>query len=659
MRRALLVAVILAAATPERTGHSQTARAVRLIAVRSEAEAAALEARIRAGESFDRLARDYSRHPSSVEGGYLPAVSPDQLPADFRSALAGLGSAPVSAPVKFGDDYYLLGFLPRPEQDWAEAYGSGVRAVSESRYADAESSLLRAVERAESFPAPDPRLLDSLVALGDVHDRTGRPRQAGTDYERALPLLEALKGTSDPSVARLLIRIGDTWRARGSADEAEAAYEKALFLFEHAPSPAGPSHLDALERLALVALLRNDDMRAQEIYRQVLSRIWNPLGAEMPPEAAGEAAAAFTGMFLAAPFRGDRLAEARERFQRAREAAPPSQAVLVAMADLLVDAGLTGEADALLSEAVRAHPDWATARLRIAQAAARARRVEEAIRAFGDARIAAAQLPEAEGRTARIADIDRQVGSLLTDEGRLEDARKAFESSILANPNSPDAHLGLGLVHSLASETERALGEYQRAVALGPRNATAHYRVAQANLALGHLEDALAASDRALALEPGHLESRFVRARTLIRLGRDREGREELALYRSQQAERETQEQTRMGALTRVDAADSALRAAKYEDAVRLYQESIAAEPDIVNLYFSYFDLAAVLGGTGQHEEAVRVLETMLADHGFDDFRVRKNLAFEYGALGQVERAARNESVYLQRVVTAIRRRFE
>lgn len=659
MRRALLVAVILAAAAPERAAHSQTARGVRLIAVRSEAEAAALEARIRAGESFDRLARDHSRHPSSVDGGYLAAVSPAQLPSDFQTALAGLGSAPVSAPVEFGDDYYLLGFLPRAEQDWAEAYGTGVRAVSESRYADAEASLLRAAERAESFTPPDSRLLDSLVALGDVLDRTRRPRQAGAEYERALPLLEALKGPADPSVARLLMRIGDTWRTRGSADEAEAAYEKALVLFEHASGPVGPSTLDTLERLAQVALLRNDDARAQEIYRQVLSRIWNPLGGETAPDAAGEAVAAFTCMFLAAPFRGDRLAEARERFGRAREAAPPSEAVLVAMADLLADAGLPGEADTLLSEAGRAHPDWATARLRIAQAAARARRVEEALRAFGDARIAAAELPEAEGRTARIADIDRQVGALLTDEGRLEEARQAFESSISANPDSPDAHLGLGLVHSLASETARALGEYERAVALGARNATAHYRVAQANLALGRLEDALAASDRALALEPGHLESRFVRARTLIRLGRDRQGREELALYRSQQAGRETQEQTRMGALTRFDAAASALRAAQYEDAVRLYRESIAAEPDIVNLYFSYFELAAVFGGTGQHEEAVRVLETMLADHGFDDFRIRKSLALEYGALGQIESANRHESVYLQRVVTAIRRRFE
>ena len=57
-----------------------------------------------------------------------------------------------------------------------------------------------------------------------------------------------------------------------------------------------------------------------------------------------------------------------------------------------------------------------------------------------------------------------------SDEGRLEDAIRAAEQAVAANPNSTSAHSLLGILYERAGQRQRAISEYEHALALSPRS---------------------------------------------------------------------------------------------------------------------------------------------------------------------------------------------
>ena len=63
---------------------------LRLIVVKTEAEATGLRARLIAGESFEELAKNYSTDSSAAGGGYLGPVAVGDLRPEIQEALAGL-----------------------------------------------------------------------------------------------------------------------------------------------------------------------------------------------------------------------------------------------------------------------------------------------------------------------------------------------------------------------------------------------------------------------------------------------------------------------------------------------------------------------------------------------------------------------------------------
>ena len=107
---------------------------LRLIAIDTEAEAAALRVRLVAGEAFAALAREHSLDPSATGGGYLGRVVVGDLRIELRNALDGLTPGEVSSVTQMGGEYLLLQLLDDQEAQIADA--EAVEATSEDPGAD-------------------------------------------------------------------------------------------------------------------------------------------------------------------------------------------------------------------------------------------------------------------------------------------------------------------------------------------------------------------------------------------------------------------------------------------------------------------------------------------------------------------------------------------
>ncbi len=133
----------------------QSEMGIRMIVVRTEAEATGLLARLRAGEKFDQLARTQSIDPSAGAGGYLGVLAMEQLRPEFQAALNGLKPGGVSDAARIGASFALLQRLTDDEtlaielKGWTDSGREPRSPIVERLWAMAidadDSSLLRKV----------------------------------------------------------------------------------------------------------------------------------------------------------------------------------------------------------------------------------------------------------------------------------------------------------------------------------------------------------------------------------------------------------------------------------------------------------------------------------------------------------------------------------
>lgn len=78
------------------------------ILVNQEVEAKDLLKKIRGGEAFEALAKDFSLCPSSEEGGDLGEFGKGAMVPSFEAAAFGLKVGEVSEPVRTQFGYHLI-----------------------------------------------------------------------------------------------------------------------------------------------------------------------------------------------------------------------------------------------------------------------------------------------------------------------------------------------------------------------------------------------------------------------------------------------------------------------------------------------------------------------------------------------------------------------
>lgn len=146
------------------------------------------------------------------------------------------------------------------------------------------------------------------------------------------------------------------------------------------------------------------------------------------------------------------------------------------------------------------------------------------------------------------------LGLLYEQEGKLDQAREAYQKAIRLNPGYADGHNNLGAMHLKAGEIDKAVRAFRKAheidvqapqplvnlgnaylqvkrfqdavsafgkaLQVGPDSAEVHHNLGYAFLESGRLDDALASFDSALRLRPRYASAQNNKGTVFLRKGR-------------------------------------------------------------------------------------------------------------------------------------------
>lgn len=171
----------------------------------------------------------------------------------------------------------------------------------------------------------------------------------------------------------------------------------------------------------------------------------------------------------------------------------PAASETVAQAELLIAEGEADEAIPLLLRAIDETPADLRARLNLGLA-------YEMIESPGDAEEA---YRGALGVDPSFAEALNNLGALLRDTGRIEEAAATLRRAIESRPGFASAYLNLALTLEDLGDDDGAIEAYRRVIELAPRDPTSRTNLAMILLDRGERETALIELRRALPLAEG------------------------------------------------------------------------------------------------------------------------------------------------------------
>ncbi len=274
----------------------------------------------------------------------------------------------------------------------------------------------------------EPAASEILNSLGLVLEKRGREDDAARAYRRS--------AEADPNAAEPRNNLGNLEKARGRLGEAETWYRRAI--------EADPHFMGAYNNLALILENRGEFEKAIELYGRALAKepgnavVLNNLGS----------------LYFA---KGD-LVEARRLWERASQADPSYASPLNNLAGIEIASGAFGAAERLLRRALELQPRYGDARINLA-IVERARGRRDAARAELEA---AAQDPAS--RPAALT----QLGALLLEEGRVEEALAPLEEARRLGPRTSTLN-ALGECYRQLGRRGDAESAWRASLALDPR----------------------------------------------------------------------------------------------------------------------------------------------------------------------------------------------
>jgi len=115
------------------------------------------------------------------------------------------------------------------------------------------------------------------------------------------------------------------------------------------------------------------------------------------------------------------------------------------------------------------------------------------------------------------------VGAIHLEEGRLEEAERAFRQCLAINPTFPSAHLNLGSIMSRQGRFDEAAREYELELGLGNRDAMTLGNLGSIYQVRKEYERAIPFYREALSLDPGAQDVRYNLAQCLVYTGENEE----------------------------------------------------------------------------------------------------------------------------------------
>ena len=125
--------------------------------------------------------------------------------------------------------------------------------------------------RQKQYGEKHERVAAVIVKLADARQAAEAHDEAVPLYERAVAIMEALRGADHPDVAILLTPLAVSYRGMKANDKAEQALARGLAIWEASIGPNHPMTVEVVKRLALVRLVLRKDGAALPLMTRLLA----------------------------------------------------------------------------------------------------------------------------------------------------------------------------------------------------------------------------------------------------------------------------------------------------------------------------------------------------------------------------------------------------
>ena len=281
-----------------------------------------------------------------------------------------------------------------------------------------------------------------------------------------------------------------------------------------------------------------------------------------------------------------------------------------------VKAGSLGQALINLRRALEADPDLVLSRFQLG----------EVLREQGKPEEAAEQYRHALRLDPNHAEAHNALGLILKEGQQTEPALEHFRRALRSDPLSYDAHANSGTIHLQQGKAEEATREFYRALQIEPNNPGVYRSLGVAQARLGRHWQAVSDFQQAISLKPDNAEAHYNLGLSQSELGRQGE-----AIEAFQEA---------IGLRPDYAEAHSSLgvvygQAGRLPEAVEAFRQAVRIDPEFGE---AYSNLGLVHGQLGQWREAAAALaQVVRIDPG--DAETCLKLGLAYGQAGQFQKA--------------------
>ena len=185
------------------------------------------------------------------------------------------------------------------------------------------------------------------------------------------------------------------------------------------------------------------------------------------------------------------------------------------------------------------------------------------------------------------------LGTVLVDEGHLEEAMARYRRALQLCPDYPEALVNLGNAFVQKAQWDEAIACYRKALQVEPRNAKIHSNLANAFFRQGKLDAAIEALNKALALAP-----RFPGAHSNLGLVLLQKGQLDEAIHQFQQALQYQPDFT----VARKALGTALGQNGRVEEAIAQLTQVVLANPSDSA---THCELAGMLGSRGRTKDAI------------------------------------------------------
>jgi tetratricopeptide (TPR) repeat protein len=284
--------------------------------------------------------------------------------------------------------------------------------------------------------------------------------------------------------------------------------------------------------------------------------------------------------------------EASACMRKALEIDPRFAIAHLSLGRVLQQEGKGDAAIACFRRYVELKPESAPGHFLLALALRARGKTAEALASWNKATSLKFEMPDAY-KGQFMAGFHSELGDVLRDQGKLDEAEAAFRKALAIDPKHADAHNGLGNVLMDRGQPDRALLAFRKALEYDPKKAAPHNGLGNALYRKGRTDEALLAYRQALQCDPNYTLAHTNLGNALQVKGKLDEA---IASYRKAIELAPTQVYPHVGL------GNVLMARRQYEEAQASYRKAIASNPRYAE---GHNGLANALYAQGKVDEAI------------------------------------------------------